>query len=71
MNTVVFGALFYYEDISNLKTNLAMKVKYIVAQSVFIVTSALLSYMVFKYRIEHPQYLRNYLASTAEALKKA
>lgn len=71
MNTVVFGALFYYEDISNLKTNLTMKVKYIVAQSVFILTSALLSYMVFKYRIEHPQYLRNYLASTAEALKKA
>jgi hypothetical protein len=46
-------------------------VKYIVAQSVFIIISALLSYMVFKYRIEHPQYLRNYLASTAQALKKA
>jgi uncharacterized membrane protein YdbT with pleckstrin-like domain len=71
MNIATFGALFYYEDISNLRTNLTMKLKYIVAQSVFIIISALLSYMVFKYRIEHPQYLRNYLASTAQALKKA
>ena len=71
MNAVAFGALFYYEDISNLKTNLTMKVKYIIAQSVFIITSVLLSYMVFKYRREHPQYLMNYLVSTAQALKKA
>ena len=70
MNCLAFAALFVYTDIADFQTNLIMKLKYIIMQSVFIVISLLLSTMVIKYPREHPQYLRNYLAVTAMALKK-
>ena len=71
MNFGAFGALFYFTDIEDLSTNLLMKLKYIISHTIFIIVSFILSIMVFKYRREHPQYLRNYLASTTKALQKA
>ena len=47
-----------------------MDIKYIVCCSVYIVTSIMLTYMGFRYKREHPQHLRNYLASPNPVLNE-
>lgn len=63
MNMAAFSGIFFLLDEYNFSRELLMMVKYIAVHSILIVVSIVLAYMGFKYKREHPQHLRNYLAS--------
>ncbi len=66
MSALSFVCLFLLTNIADMRTNMTMKVKYIVTHSIFCIVSTILAVMGFKYKREQPQYTRNfYLANTS------
>lgn len=71
LSALAFACLFLLTNIADMKTNMPMKVKYIVTHSVLFVVSAGLAWMGFRFKREQPQYTRNfYLANTVTSINE-
>ena len=54
LNIAVMASLFLVLQVYDFQKEYAMEIKYLVTHSIFIVVSAVLAYMGFRYKREHP-----------------